>query len=129
MTSESKRDYSAEGQAAYNQWRDKLMADPEFERVYDEEAAKLDLWLQLVEARMDAGLTQAEMAQRMGVSQAQVARIEKKWNDAYTLNTLRRYVKALGEGFKLEVKVLTPKEQKQLEPLGSVSLDDIPKSI
>jgi predicted transcriptional regulator len=48
------------------------------------------------------------MAERIGVSQAQVARIEKRGYDAYTLNTLRRYVTALGEGFSLEVKVHIP---------------------
>jgi transcriptional regulator with XRE-family HTH domain len=60
--------------------------------------------LQLVEARQDAGLSQAEVAKRLGVSQAQVARIEKRGYDAYTLNTLRRYVQALGDEFSLEVR-------------------------
>jgi len=41
----------------------------------------------------------------LGVSQSQVARIEKRGYDAYTLNSLRRYVKALGDGFRLEVRV------------------------
>ncbi len=44
------------------------------------------------------GLTQAAMAKRLGVSQAQVSRIEKQGYDAYTLNTLRKYVRALGKG-------------------------------
>ena len=61
--------------------------------------------MQLVEARQEAGLTQAEVAKRLEVSQAQVARIEKRGYDAYTLTTLRRYVEALGEGFSLEVRV------------------------
>lgn len=84
------------------------MADPEFRRIYEEETAKKELWLQLAEARQASGLTQAEVAKRLGVSQAQVARIEKRGYDAYTLNTLRRYVKALGKGFALEVRVRTP---------------------
>ena len=81
------------------------MADPEFRRVYEEESAKKELWLQLVEARQAAGLTQAEVANRLGVSQAQVARIEKRGYDAYTLTTLRRYVSALGDDFSLQVSV------------------------
>ena len=44
-------------------------------------------------------------AARLGVSQAQVARIEKRGYDAYTLNSLRRYVQALGGQFSLEVRV------------------------
>lgn len=102
---ERKRDYTREGEAAYRGFRDRFLADPENRRLYEEESTKLDLWLQLVEARQAAGLTQQELAKRLGVSQAQVARIEKRGYDAYTLNTLRRYVQALGEDFSLEVKV------------------------
>ena len=74
------------------------------------EAAKSELWLQLVVARHAARLTQKQMAARMGVSQAQVARIEKEGYDVYTLTTLRRYIEALGDGFGLEVRVYTPDE-------------------
>lgn len=102
---DEKRDYIAEGERAYEEWRDNFLADPENRRIYEEEATKMELWLQLVEARQAAGLTQAELAKRLGVSQAQVARIEKRGYDAYTLNSLRRYVSALGEGFTLEVKI------------------------
>jgi DNA-binding XRE family transcriptional regulator len=107
---ERKNDPVTAGQRAYQEWHDQFFADPENRRIYEEEAAKKELWLQLVEARMSAGLTQQELAKRLGVSQAQVARIEKRGYDAYTLNTLRRYVDALGEGFQLEVKVRQPEE-------------------
>ncbi|MGI8854792.1 MAG: helix-turn-helix domain-containing protein [Thermomicrobiales bacterium] len=102
---EEKRDYISEGEASYRKWSDALMADPETRAVYEEEAAKKELWLQLVEARQATGLTQAELAARLGVSQAQVARIEKSGYDAYTLTTLRRYVQALGEEYSLIVQV------------------------
>src|SRR5947209_8469487 len=92
-------------QQAYQEYWASQMADPEFREIYEQEAAKKELWLQLVEARLAAGLTQSEIAQRLGVSQAQVARIEKRGYDAYTLTTLRRYVDALGGDFHLEVKV------------------------
>ncbi len=120
MSTISKKYTQKDGARLYEEERARRMADPEYRAIYDEEAVKLDLWLQLVEARMDAGLTQVEMAQRMGVTQAQVSRIEKKGNDSYTLNTLRRYVKALGDGFTLEVRVLTP--QKQVESEEAVEI-------
>lgn len=103
----------SEGARRYAAYWAKQMADPAFRRVYEEEAAKKQLWLQLVEARQAAELTQTELAKRLGVSQAQVARIEKRGYDAYTLNTLRRYVQALGEGFGLEVRVHTPQHAQQ----------------
>src|SRR5258708_2532469 len=107
------RDTIAQGEADYQRWRASLVDTPEKRAAYDEIAAESDLWLQLVESRQAAGLTQAEVAQRLGVSQAQVSRIEKRGYDAYTLTTLRRYVKALGEGFRLEVKVHQPQAQEE----------------
>lgn len=98
-------------EVAYLNWRDEFLADPEKLAIYEEEASKSELWLQLIEARRTTGLTQKQMADRLGVSQAQVARIEKESYDAYTLNTLRRYVAALGDGFALEVRIHTPHEQ------------------
>jgi DNA-binding transcriptional regulator YiaG len=67
-----------EGQRRYEAYWAKQMADPQYRRVYEEEAQKKELWLQLVEARQATGLTQQQVAERMGVSQAQVARIENK---------------------------------------------------
>src|SRR5437660_2653314 len=109
-TEQAKTNRLTQGARAYERWREELLSDPENRRVYEEEAAKSELWLQLVEARQAAGLTQAEVAKRLGVSQAQVSRIEKQGYDAYTLNTLRRYIAALGEGFSLEVNVKRPSQ-------------------
>jgi len=120
MTKKEEKQLSP-GARSYLEWRDELWADPEYRAIYEEEAAKSELWLQLVEARQSAGLTQAQMAERMGVSQAQIARIEKRGYDAYTLTTLRRYVAALGEGFSLEVKIHTP-EQEEAQPQFSTPL-------
>jgi DNA-binding XRE family transcriptional regulator len=102
---QKRHDPIEEVQQAYQAWRDSLLANPEYRAIYEEEAAKKELWLQLVEARQNAGLTQVELARRLGVSQAQVARMEKRGYDAYTLNSLRRYVQALGEGFSLDIAV------------------------
>ena len=105
--------FSEAGQKAYEEWREKLLADPEAQALYREEAAKKELWLQLVEARQNAGLTQVEMAKRLGVSQAQVARVEKRGYEAYTLKTLRRYVQALGERYRLEVVIRQIETERQ----------------
>jgi len=95
----------AAGEASYWEWSEGVTATPAGRAAYADESAKMDLWLQFAEARQAAELTQVEVAERLGVSQAQVARIEKRGYDAYTLNTLRRYVQALGKGFSLEVAV------------------------
>jgi predicted XRE-type DNA-binding protein len=108
MTAETKRDLVKEGEQDYDEWRRSLTDTPEKKARYEAMAAKSELWLQLVEARQAAGLSQRELAKRLGVSQAQVARLEKRGYDAYSVNSLRRYVEALGEGFSLEVTVHGP---------------------
>jgi DNA-binding XRE family transcriptional regulator len=122
MTKNEREDIIQAGEASYQRWRDQLRADPAYEAVYEAEAARSALWLQLVEARQAAGLTQAELAERLGVSQAQVSRIEKAGYDAYTLNTLRRYVAALGEGFELEVTIHMPETAESDEAVSPLPL-------
>lgn len=104
MSSDNKN-VANDGQRAYRDYWDRQFSDPEFRAIYEEESAKKELWLQLVEARQAAGLTQAELAARIGVSQAQVARIEKRVYDAYTHTTLRRFVAALSVGVSLSVEI------------------------
>jgi len=106
----STKDRRTEGANRYEEHWAGQMADPAFRRTYEAEAQKKELWLALIEARQAANLTQAEVARRLGVSQAQVARIEKRGYDSYTLTTLRRYVAALGSGFSVEVVIHVPNE-------------------
>lgn len=101
----NQRTLTQQAENSYHEWQQELRSNPEYLAIYEEEVAKSEVWLQLIEARQAAGLTQAELAKRLGVSQAQVARIEKQGYDAYTLSTLRRYVQALGEGFSLEINI------------------------
>lgn len=85
----------AAGQAAYHRWRNKLRDDPEYQAIYDQEAAKMDPWLQLADTRQAAGLTVAQAAKRLGVSRAEFARIEESGYDFCTEEQLRRYVRML----------------------------------
>ena len=93
------------GQRDYERWSKRFETNPRLKKIYEEESAKMELWLQLVEARQLAGLTQEELAGRIGVSQSQVARLERAGYDRYTLETLRRYIQALGEDFFLDIAV------------------------
>lgn len=93
-----------EGETAYEEWRASLVDTPEKRALYEEVAAEKELWLELVEARMAAGVTPEELARRMETTEAQVTRIERN-GYGYPLKTLHRYVRALREGFTLTVKV------------------------
>ena len=50
----------------------------------------------LREARAEGGMTQVQLAQTMGVSQNRVSRMENGDMAAMSLDTIRRYIEALG---------------------------------
>ena len=85
----------------------KLMKQPgvqaEVERIEREEGAVLDL---LLRARHDAGLTQAQVAERMGTQPPAIARLERSLatgKHSPSLATLRKYVQACGKDLELKL--------------------------
>jgi DNA-binding XRE family transcriptional regulator len=85
----------------------KLMRRPgvraEVERIEREESALLDA---LLKARLEAGLTQGQVAERMGTQAPAVARLERalaSGKHSPSLATLRKYVKACGKRLVLRV--------------------------
>ena len=73
--------------------------DTKFAVAYDALEDEFAALAALLKARAAAGLTQAEVATRMGVSQPVVARIESSLgtkDHSPSLNTLRRYADACG---------------------------------
>ena len=75
----------------------------EVERIEREEGVLLDA---LLKARQDAGLTQAQVAERMGTHAPAVARLERSLatgKHSPSIATVRRYVKACGKKLVLRV--------------------------
>jgi DNA-binding XRE family transcriptional regulator len=75
----------------------------EVERIEREEGALLDL---LLRARRDAGLTQAQVAERMGTLPPSVARLERALatgKHSPSLATLRKYAEACGKELVLQL--------------------------
>ena len=78
----------------------KRASDPAFKTAYDALETEFAALATLLEARREAGLTQADVAQRMGVSQPVLARIESSLGSRKhtpSLNTLKRYAEACGK--------------------------------
>ncbi len=59
----------------------------------------------LRELRERAGLTQAQLAERIGVGQRQVSKIEGGDLDNARIGTIRRYLEAVGGGLAVEYVV------------------------
>ena len=86
----------------------KALSDPEvlaeYERLNREEYALLD---EMLAARRAAGLTQAQIAERMGTKAPAVARLENalaSGKHSPSLDTLRKYAAAIGK--RVEIRLV-----------------------
>ena len=75
----------------FAEWR----KDPAYIRQYDALEEEFALAAALIKARADAGLTQEELAQRMGTTQSAIARLEGGKSRPST-TTLAKLAKATG---------------------------------
>ncbi|MDH5106632.1 helix-turn-helix transcriptional regulator [Lentilactobacillus diolivorans] len=69
--------------------------DPEFNQMYEAEDEKLQMAVALYKARENAGLTQAELAERAQTTQATIAKIER--GDNVSFEKLSSIAHALGK--------------------------------
>lgn len=86
----------------------KMLSNPEVKAEYDRLAPEMALLDEFLRARMDAGLTQAQVAERMNTQPPVVSRLEgslMSGKHSPSLATLRKYAEAVG--CKLEIH-LTP---------------------
>lgn len=83
----------------------RLLADPDTRREYEALGPEFAIARELIGARTRAGLSQAEVAERMGTSQSTIARLESG-RTRPSLRTLDRYANATGT--RAVVKLVTP---------------------
>jgi transcriptional regulator with XRE-family HTH domain len=87
------------------QFRSRALARPEVKRAYDSIAEEFEFLDEILKARASAGLSQAEVAARIGTTQSAVARLESADSKhSPSIATLQRYASALG--YKLQVRLV-----------------------
>jgi DNA-binding XRE family transcriptional regulator len=84
--------------------------DPEFDAAYVELETEFTLLRELLQARQRAGLTQADVAEKMGTKAPAVTRLETALSDNWhppSIATLKKYAQAVG--CRLEVHLVPAK--------------------
>jgi transcriptional regulator with XRE-family HTH domain len=84
----------------------KMLSDPEVKAAYDASEDEFALFDEFLKARKRAGLTQVEIAVRMGTKALAVARNEAAGGSkrhSPSIATLRRYAEAVGCKLKIEL--------------------------
>jgi DNA-binding XRE family transcriptional regulator len=82
---------------------ERARANPEFPALVDAHLEGRRLQRALAAKRQELGVTQAELAARMGTSQSAVARIEAAEVDA-KMSTLQRYAIAIGHEIEFSIR-------------------------
>jgi ribosome-binding protein aMBF1 (putative translation factor) len=86
----------------YEVFKARMLANPEVKREYDALGPAFEIAAELLRARMRTGLSQAELAARMGTSQSAIARLESGETLPST-KTLLRFAEATGSKIQLRL--------------------------
>jgi transcriptional regulator with XRE-family HTH domain len=89
----------------FKEFKTRALARPEVRREYDRLADEFAFLDDILRARTEAGLSQAEVAARIGTTQSAVARLESAGGGhSPSIATLQRYASALG--YKLQLRLV-----------------------
>ena len=95
------------------QFKRRAFSRADVKAAYDASAEEFEFLDEVLKARAEAGLTQAEVAERIGTTQSAVARLESaEPKHSPSIATLQKYAKALGYTVQLKLvkeRRLTPR--------------------
>lgn len=88
----------------YEDYKKRALLDPKFRRLYEQPSDDVfvETALALVRLRHRLGLTQAELARKVGTSQQAIARVESLDYRGHSLATLQKIAAALDKKVRIE---------------------------
>ena len=83
-----------------NEFLDQQMQDPEFKKEYEKIQPEMDIIRAIVDTRVSNNLTQKELADRTGINQADISKLENG-----TRNPTLRLLQRLADGMDMVLKI------------------------
>lgn len=83
------------------QYKDEQMKDAEFVKEYEAIQPELDVIRAIVDARTSQNMTQKELAERSGINQADISKLENGTRNP-SVNLLKRLADGMGMALKIE---------------------------
>lgn len=84
----------------FSEYKEKKLQNPEFKKEYDALESEFDIIQAMIDARKQSGLTQKELAERTGINQADISKLENGTANP-SIRTLRRLADGMGMKMKL----------------------------
>jgi transcriptional regulator with XRE-family HTH domain len=99
------------------QFKTRALARPEVKKAYDDLAGEFAFLDEVLKARVESGLTQAEVAARIGTTQSAIARLESaEPKHSPSIATLQRYASAMG--YKVEIRFVKEAQNTSVRSAG-----------
>ncbi len=87
--------------SSYKEYKEKVLKNSEIKAEYDALEAEYDIIQAMIDARNKQHITQKELAERTGITQADISRIENGTRNP-SLAMVKRIAEGLGMRLKLE---------------------------
>ncbi len=87
--------------SSYSEFKKELLTDPEVQAAYDELQPEYDIIQAMIDARKSQHMTQKELSEATGITQADISRIESGTRNP-SLEMVKRLAAGMGMRLKLE---------------------------
>lgn len=84
-------------------YKQKLLKDPEFKKLYEESQPEFEITKAIIRARIKKKMTQKQLAQKMHTTQSVISRVERA-NTSPSLSFLKRLAAALDTTLQVQFK-------------------------
>ncbi|MCD8014774.1 MAG: helix-turn-helix domain-containing protein [Lachnospiraceae bacterium] len=85
----------------YENFKKEMLSDPEVRKEYEALAPEYDIIQAMIDARKEKHMTQKDLSEKTGITQADISRIENGTRNP-SLEMLKRLAKGMGMQLKLE---------------------------
>lgn len=89
--------------SSYTDHKKELLSNPEFRKEYDALEGEYQALRAIIDARLETGLTQKELAERSGLKQSNISRIETG-QSVPNVRTLSQLAKGFGKKLYIEFR-------------------------
>lgn len=96
----------------FNDFLKEQLKDPDFKKEYDALAPEFSIIQAIIDARKSTGMTQKDLAEKTGITQGDISRLETGSANP-SLKTLQRLAEGMGMTLKLEFLPLAKQQKAQ----------------
>jgi transcriptional regulator with XRE-family HTH domain len=88
----------------FDSYLEDQLKDPAFAARFQEAGEAWDVAMQLAALRKESGLSQKDLAERVGTSQQQISRLESPSYEGHSLSMIRRVAEVLGASVRVQIQ-------------------------